>query len=76
VTASATKRILVTGGAGLIGSAVARHILAETAHDIAVVDRFIEKTIDWYVANRRWWSAIRTRTYGGERLGLNQAAAR
>jgi dTDP-glucose 4,6-dehydratase len=35
----------------------------------------IEKTIDWYVANRRWWSAIRTRTYGGERLGLNQAAA-
>ena len=35
----------------------------------------IEKTVDWYLANRRWWSAIRARTYGGERLGLDQAAA-
>ena len=30
----------------------------------------MEKTIDWYLANRDWWSRIRSRVYGGERLGL------
>jgi dTDP-glucose 4,6-dehydratase len=37
--ASAAKRFLITGGAGFIGSAVARHLVRETAHDVAVVDR-------------------------------------
>ena len=34
-----SKRILVTGGAGFIGSAVVRHIIRETAHQVLVVDK-------------------------------------
>jgi dTDP-glucose 4,6-dehydratase len=34
-----TKRILVTGGAGFIGSAVVRHIIRETDHEVLVVDK-------------------------------------
>lgn len=33
------KRILVTGGAGFIGSAVVRHIINETADAVVVVDK-------------------------------------
>ena len=33
------KRFLVTGGAGFIGSAVVRHLISETAHDVIVVDK-------------------------------------
>src|SRR5437868_2715860 len=33
------KRILVTGGAGFIGSAVVRHIIRETEHQVLVVDK-------------------------------------
>lgn len=32
----------------------------------------MEKTVDWYLANRDWWSRLRSRVYGGERLGLSQ----
>lgn len=35
----ALKRILVTGGAGFIGSAVVRHIIKETADSVMVVDK-------------------------------------
>jgi len=35
----AMKRILVTGGAGFIGSAVVRHIINETADSVVVVDK-------------------------------------
>jgi dTDP-glucose 4,6-dehydratase len=34
-----SKRFLVTGGAGFIGSAVARHLIGETKHDVLVVDK-------------------------------------
>lgn len=33
------KRFLVTGGAGFIGSAVVRHIIRETPHQVLVVDK-------------------------------------
>ncbi len=33
------RRILVTGGAGFIGSAVVRHIITETADSVVVVDK-------------------------------------
>ena len=32
-------RFLVTGGAGFIGSAVVRHLIRHTAHEVAVVDK-------------------------------------
>src|SRR5881394_2858613 len=34
-----SKRIMVTGGAGFIGSAVVRHIIRETPHQVLVVDK-------------------------------------
>jgi dTDP-glucose 4,6-dehydratase len=34
-----TKRFLVTGGAGFIGSAVARHLISSTQHHVLVVDK-------------------------------------
>jgi dTDP-glucose 4,6-dehydratase len=37
--ASISKRILVTGGAGFIGSAVARHLINETEHQVLVLDK-------------------------------------
>src|SRR4051812_27050622 len=33
------KRLLITGGAGFIGSALARHLIESTAHSILVVDK-------------------------------------
>lgn len=33
------KRILVTGGAGFIGSAVARHLIGDTEHQVLVLDK-------------------------------------
>jgi dTDP-glucose 4,6-dehydratase len=30
----------------------------------------LRKTVAWYLANTAWWTAIRSGTYGGERLGL------
>jgi dTDP-glucose 4,6-dehydratase len=30
----------------------------------------IERTVAWYLARRDWWEPLRSRVYGGERLGL------
>ena len=32
-------RVLVTGGAGFIGSAVCRHLILDLGHDVVVVDK-------------------------------------
>ena len=29
----------------------------------------LARTIDWYLAHRDWWQAVRARRYAGERLG-------
>src|SRR5579863_1462738 len=34
-----TKRYLITGGAGFIGSAVVRHLVRETDHRVCVADK-------------------------------------
>jgi dTDP-glucose 4,6-dehydratase len=33
-------------------------------------DSGLEKTVRWYLDNRRWWERIRSGVYRGERLGL------
>jgi dTDP-glucose 4,6-dehydratase len=41
--------------------------LAWTArHDF---EQGLRRTIEWYIANQPWWSAIRAGTYAGQRLG-------
>jgi len=30
----------------------------------------LRKTVDWYLANREWWGALRSGVYQGQRLGL------
>ena len=34
----------------------------------------IRRTVEWYLANEAWWTAIRENRYGGERLGLKVPA--
>ena len=36
---NASRRFLITGGAGFIGSAVVRHLIRESKHDVLVVDK-------------------------------------
>ena len=33
------------------------------------LDRGLDNTIQWYLANRTWWETIRESRYGGQRLG-------
>jgi dTDP-glucose 4,6-dehydratase len=39
MTGSSAQRYLVTGGAGFIGSALVRHLIATTAHEVVVLDK-------------------------------------
>jgi dTDP-glucose 4,6-dehydratase len=34
----------------------------------------LDQTVRWYLDNRAWWEPLRTRVYGGERLGLLEPA--
>jgi len=34
----------------------------------------LKQTVQWYLDNRAWWEPLQTRVYGGERLGLLEAA--
>ncbi len=38
----------------------------KAAHDF---DAGLAFTVDWYLANRAWWEAIRAKRYAGQRLG-------
>jgi dTDP-glucose 4,6-dehydratase len=39
MSGATARRILVTGGAGFIGSALVRHLIAATPHEVLVVDK-------------------------------------
>lgn len=47
-----------------------RSIGWKPAHDFSTG---LDRTIDWYLANRPWWEPIRAARYGGQRLGQNVA---
>jgi dTDP-glucose 4,6-dehydratase len=34
-------------------------------------DSGLRKTVSWYLANREWWTSVRTGSYRGERLGIS-----
>ena len=52
------NRIIVTGGAGFIGSAVARHIINDTPDAVCVVDKLT------YAGNLEKHQALRPRGTG------------
>jgi dTDP-glucose 4,6-dehydratase len=41
----------------------------KAAHDFAAG---LSRTIDWYLANRAWWEAVRAARYAGQRLGTDK----
>ena len=51
-------RILVTGGAGFIGSALIRHLIAETEHEVLNLDKLTyagdERSLDGVAGNNRY----------------------
>lgn len=63
-------RILVTGGAGFIGSAVVRHIIAATPHSVVNVDKLTYAASPQAVA-----PAAGDRRYGFERADILDGAA-
>jgi dTDP-glucose 4,6-dehydratase len=79
-------RVVVSGGAGFIGSAVCHALVARGAFDAPKARRELgwkpqrhfeaglAQTVQWYLDNRSWWEPLRTRVYGGDRLGLLEPA--
>lgn len=54
------KRILITGGAGFIGSAVIRHIIDNTNHSVVNVDKLtyagnLESLVDVFSDDQYLW---------------------
>ena len=73
-------KIIVTGGAGFIGSAVCRHLIGNTAAHVVNVDKLTYaanlRSLDPIAHSRRaWWEPLRKGVYAGERLGLVPVAA-
>ncbi len=69
-------KLLLTGGCGFIGSAVIRHAIGSTSHEILNIDKMTYAaseaalaTIEWYLTHRSWWMPIRERKYRSQRLG-------
>ena len=55
-----------------IDASKVRHELRWTPRE--TFDTGLERTIDWYLANRSWWQPLRDGGSSGQRLGLNAAA--
>jgi dTDP-glucose 4,6-dehydratase len=65
-----TTRFMVTGGAGFIGSAVVRHLVANTPHSVMVVDKLT------YAANLDSLAAVSSSSqYKFERVDICDAGA-
>jgi dTDP-glucose 4,6-dehydratase len=54
-----------------IQASKARHELGWSPHETLASG--LDRTLDWYLANRDWCDAITQRVYGRERLGLGRA---
>jgi dTDP-glucose 4,6-dehydratase len=52
---------------GIDASRIKSELGWQPRHDF---EQGLRKTVEWYLANRQWWEAIRSNNYRGERLGL------
>ena len=65
-----SRRFMVTGGAGFIGSAAVRHLIENTPHEVMVIDSLT------YAANLDSLSSVSTSpNYFFERVDVCDAAA-
>ena len=64
-------KILVSGDGGMLY--VKDMEIAQRAEHLLylglVSESGLEKTVDWYLANKTWWEPILKNSYSGERLG-------
>ena len=80
VPAGRSRRSLITFVADRPGHDLRYAIDASRAHNQLgwrpreSFDSGLERTIRWYLDHQEWWGPLRQSVYGGERLGLVQAA--